>query len=140
MIYSAGGIIRNNNGDIFLIYNTKDKTYQFPKGHIEKGETPEMAAIREAMEETGYQNIAIENNTQKYKVTYTFNDSFDKNRLKKKQVVFFPMILKSEEQSDTQEMIDENLEGSWFSPLEAMAKLSFVNLKDILNKYLTSRK
>ncbi len=140
MINSAGGIIRNNNGDIFLIYNTKDKTYQFPKGHIEKGETPEMAAIREAMEETGYQNIAIENNTQKYKVTYTFNDSFDKNRLKKKQVVFFPMILKSEEQSDTQEMIDENLEGSWFSPLEAMAKLSFVNLKDILNKYLTSRK
>lgn len=140
MIHSAGGIIRNNNGDIFLIYNTRDKTYQFPKGHVEKGETPEMAAIREAMEETGYQNIAIENNTQKYKITYTFKDSFNKNRLKKKQVIFFPMILKSEEQSDTQEMRDENLEGSWFSPLEAMAKLSFVNLKDILNKYLTSRK
>lgn len=53
-------IIRNNK--IAMVYNLTDKTYEFPGGGIELGETREDALIREVEEETG---LIIEPNTIK---------------------------------------------------------------------------
>ena len=54
---------RNVNGtEILLIYNKWSKDNEgwvLPKGHVEDGESLEQAAIRETIEETGYQNIKI---------------------------------------------------------------------------------
>jgi mutator protein MutT len=53
----AGGIVcRQDDGDFrYLIVTAKENPdhWVFPKGHIEAGETPEMAAVREVSEETG---------------------------------------------------------------------------------------
>ena len=49
---SAGGLIVYGSR-ILLIATQKGKRWQLPKGHIEAGETPEQAAIREVREETG---------------------------------------------------------------------------------------
>lgn len=49
----AGGYIRNENGEILLQRRGDTGTWGFPGGALELGETPEMAAIREAKEETG---------------------------------------------------------------------------------------
>ena len=35
------------------------KIWTFPKGHIEAGETPRQAALREVLEETGYRAVII---------------------------------------------------------------------------------
>ena len=54
--YSAGGIILDSGKLLIILMKTPDnqKVWTFPKGHIEKGETPEIAAVREVMEEAGY--------------------------------------------------------------------------------------
>jgi len=58
---SAGGLVIDTTGTMGLLigrYDHKDASGQrvlwsLPKGHIEEGETPEQAAIREVAEETG---------------------------------------------------------------------------------------
>ena len=58
---SAGGLVIDFSGTKGLLigrYDQKDATgerllWSLPKGHIEEGETPEEAAIREVAEETG---------------------------------------------------------------------------------------
>mgnify|MGYP001568125617 CR=1 FL=1 len=60
-VTSAGGIVvRNNpNKQILLTIFTHIKGLGFPKGHVEKGETFEQAAIREVTEETGLTELKI---------------------------------------------------------------------------------
>ncbi len=54
--YAAGGIVEKG-GKILLVKvtNLEGKVvWSFPKGHLEKGETPLKAALREVEEETGW--------------------------------------------------------------------------------------
>ena len=49
----AGGCIFNEKGEVLLQRRGDTSKWGFPGGAIELGETPEMAVIREAKEETG---------------------------------------------------------------------------------------
>lgn len=53
----AGGVVARRQDDVwtFLIVRASRAPYHWvlPKGHIEPGETPEIAAAREVLEETG---------------------------------------------------------------------------------------
>lgn len=49
----AGGCIFNEKGEVLLQRRGDTNKWGFPGGAIELGETPEMAVIREAKEETG---------------------------------------------------------------------------------------
>lgn len=54
--HSAGGVILED-GTVLLIRVknlTGAQVWTFPKGHLEPGETPEAAALREVSEETGW--------------------------------------------------------------------------------------
>ncbi len=54
--YAAGGVVEKN-GKILLVKvtNLQGKVvWTLPKGHLEKGETPLKAALREVEEETGW--------------------------------------------------------------------------------------
>jgi 8-oxo-dGTP pyrophosphatase MutT (NUDIX family) len=61
---SAGGLVIDSTGTKGLLIGRRDLKDQsrerllwsLPKGHIEEGETPEQAAIREVQEETGIQS------------------------------------------------------------------------------------
>jgi 8-oxo-dGTP diphosphatase len=53
----AGCVIRQGDGKYLLVQEKQPKVYglwNLPAGHVDKGETIEDAAIREAREETGY--------------------------------------------------------------------------------------
>ena len=50
--HSAGGLVVES-GRILLISTRGGRRWQLPKGHIEPGESPEQAAVRETREETG---------------------------------------------------------------------------------------
>ncbi|MBP3195639.1 MAG: NUDIX domain-containing protein [Butyrivibrio sp.] len=53
MLVFAGGCIFNEKGEVLLQRRGDFNKWGFPGGAIELGETPQMAAIREAKEETG---------------------------------------------------------------------------------------
>ena len=58
---SAGGLVIDTTGKLGLLIGRRDQKdssgqrilWSLPKGHIEEGETPEQAALREVAEETG---------------------------------------------------------------------------------------
>lgn len=58
---SAGGIVfRLDVGQpVFLLIRDSYNNWGFPKGHIEAGEQPETAALREVREETGLGDLSI---------------------------------------------------------------------------------
>ncbi len=61
---SAGGLVIDSTGKLGLLIGRRDQKdasgkkilWSLPKGHIEEGETPEQAALREVAEETGIQS------------------------------------------------------------------------------------
>ena len=52
---SAGGVVYRPDGGrpLFLLIRDSYDNWGFPKGHLENGEAPEHAAVREVVEETG---------------------------------------------------------------------------------------
>ena len=54
---TAGGIVIGDGGTIAMVRSKNSQSWLFPKGHIEKNETAEEAAIREITEETGLTNL-----------------------------------------------------------------------------------
>ncbi len=58
---SAGGIVFRRDGERTFVLLIRDsyRNWGFPKGHIEAGEDPQQAALREVGEETGLGALAI---------------------------------------------------------------------------------
>ena len=62
---SAGGLVVDSTGKLGLLIGRRDLKdasgkrilWSLPKGHIEEGETPEEAALREVQEETGIVSV-----------------------------------------------------------------------------------
>jgi 8-oxo-dGTP pyrophosphatase MutT (NUDIX family) len=56
-ICAAGGVVRNENGSILMIY--RRGKWDLPKGKCDAGESIEVCAVREVQEETGLQQILL---------------------------------------------------------------------------------
>ena len=54
-------LVNRERKEIALIYRQKQKDFSFPKGHVEKGEEIENAAIRETAEETKRIALIVKN-------------------------------------------------------------------------------
>ncbi len=58
---SAGGVVVRLDGERTLVLLIRDahQAWGFPKGHVERDEGPEDAALREVREETGLANLEV---------------------------------------------------------------------------------
>ena len=56
---SAGGVVvrHGDGGPLFLLIRDSYGNWGFPKGHLEDGEAPEAAALREVVEESGLARV-----------------------------------------------------------------------------------
>jgi ADP-ribose pyrophosphatase YjhB (NUDIX family) len=71
---SVGAVIRNSEGEILMIDRLKTP-YGFacPAGHIDEGEAPETALVREVLEETGLKVKSF----KEYRINYSSDDFSD---------------------------------------------------------------
>lgn len=77
LITAAGGLVENENDEVLLIH--RRGKWDLPKGKLDKGETIEQCALREVMEETGLQQVELNNLLT---ITYHTYDEFGKHILK----------------------------------------------------------
>ena len=129
MEQSAGGIIfyRTAKGEpLFLLMINRKGYWEFPKGHLEHGETDLMAARREVKEETGLSQLNVLQGFHTI-INYRYQRM---GRQADKEVVFF--LMETRPQSV---VISEEHQGFiWLSYEEAMSKLSYHNAKKVLSE------
>lgn len=58
-VNAGGGLVSNRRGDFLLI--SRNGLWDLPKGHQEEGEDISVTALREVMEETGIDKLALRN-------------------------------------------------------------------------------
>ena len=126
---SAGGIVYRTSPSlqILLIKNRWRTYWGFPKGHLEKGETPIQAAQREVKEETGVTTLIVQDLGED---TYTYKELFLFPI--KKTVYYFVMECVSQEKVSPFEVE----EARWLEPQAALGLLTFENSKKLLQDAL----
>ncbi|GAF39862.1 hypothetical protein FC83_GL000304 [Agrilactobacillus composti DSM 18527 = JCM 14202] len=107
----------------FLLVKSKDRNFWgFAKGHVEAGETGEAAAVREIKEET---NLDVTVDTTFHdKITYPLPNG------KTKVSIFY--ISQVAPDVTTTKQLAEISDIEWFDYDQALAKLSYDNLKAVL--------
>jgi 8-oxo-dGTP pyrophosphatase MutT (NUDIX family) len=124
--HSAGGLVVR--GPLILLISTQaGKRWQLPKGHIEEGETPEQAAVREVREETGVTSRVV---APLQGVEYWFIER-GLHRIHK-QVDYFLLDYVSGDNADFD--AHEVSGAEWFSWDEGIAKLSFENERRVVEQ------
>ena len=132
---TAGGIIYKVNGnkvEILLIQDIKDR-WTIPKGHIEKGETPEQTALREISEEVGLFNTKI--------ISKLGRVDFRYRRVNKLVLMSTDIYLVKE--IDANEPIKREKwmhDAKWFEVSEAQSKIEYEDIVKLLvdaqNKFI----
>lgn len=136
---SAGAVIfRKENSKIYYLLLHYPSTVQvkksraprdywdFPKGHIEKGEKEQDTVRREVEEETGLRDIELVEGF-KSGIRYFF-------RFQGKNILKFVTFYLAETKAKDIKVSDEHLGYVWLSYEEVLEKLTFKNAKEILQK------
>jgi 8-oxo-dGTP pyrophosphatase MutT (NUDIX family) len=89
LIAAGGGFVYTDNKTVLLIY--RRGKWDLPKGKLDEGETPAVAAVREVQEETGVEDLELEE-----PLTVTYHTYMEKGRLILKESHWF--LMKSPEQ------------------------------------------
>jgi bis(5'-nucleosidyl)-tetraphosphatase len=100
--------------------------WDFPKGHIEKGEKPEATVKREVEEETGLKD-AVFINGFKETIKYFF-------KFKGKNILKFATFYLMETGTKDIKISYEHIGFKWLPYEEALEQLAFKNAKEILEK------
>lgn len=125
---SAGAVIfkKQNKERYYLLLHYGGGHWDFPKGHIEKGEKPEEAARREIQEETGIKEIGF--------IT-TFREVIKYFYKKEGKIVPKTVIFYLAETKDKNVKISYEHRGfKWLPYEEALRQLTFDNAKKVIKK------
>ncbi|MCX7910169.1 MAG: NUDIX domain-containing protein [Endomicrobia bacterium] len=127
--FSAGGVVVDKNKNVLVVRtkNLKGETvYTFPKGHIEKEETPQQAALREVKEETGVEAEIVREIKD---VEYWFMQ--DGKKIHKKVKWYFMRPVKIQ-----QFISDEVDEVLWYNIKEVEKILTYNSDKELIKEII----
>ncbi len=126
---SAGGVVYRvcDGHPLFLLIRDSYKNWGFPKGHLEPGEMPEAAALREVSEETGLADVDLRGAIETIDWYFRF-----RGRLIHKVCHFFLM------RTDLASTCAQRAEGitacRWAAYEEAIGLVSYANAREVLRR------
>lgn len=120
---------------IFQRWNENNFGWTLPKGTVESGETPQQAAFRETVEETGVVGLKIVKEIHTTKFNFALEDGVEREKtvhwfLAYSEDVRTSQRRLSEHERRTQEKVE------WFEINEAIKIAKFDEAKDLLRKVL----
>ena len=131
--FSAGGVVVRD-GEVLLVKveNLEGKIlWTLPKGHVDPGETSQQAAVREVLEETGYQCEIL---SSLETVEYFFRRG---KNLVKKQVKWF--LMRCGEKTGEPDA-EEIIETAWVRIDEAKERLEYKGDLELMAQIAVDRK
>lgn len=126
--YSAGAIIfrREKDKKLYLLLHYKSGHWEFPKGHIEKGEEETETVERETEEETGIKDIVFIKGFRE-PIKYFF-------RVKKRTIFKTVIFYLAETKIKKIKLSREHIGLKWLHYKEAKKQLTFKNAQKIIEK------
>jgi diadenosine hexaphosphate hydrolase (ATP-forming) len=118
--FGAGGVVFDPTSRVLLIAYPESRGggWSFPKGHIDPGETSEVAAVREVLEEGGVHAQIV--------------GSLEPTRYVNPRGVAREIFWFAMRTSDVQAMPEPGFQANFFAPDEAMKLLSHAKNRDLL--------
>ena len=126
---SAGGVVYRlaDGRPLFLLIRDSYHNWGFPKGHLESGEAPDAAALREVREETGLDSLDLRGAITTIDWYFRF-----RGRLIHKVCHFFLMETEDEE---TSPQVAEGITACrWAVFEEAVEVISYANAREVLRR------
>ena len=126
---SAGAVVfRLDHGQpLFLLIRDSYKNWGFPKGHLEAGEQPEDAAMREVAEETGLGDLAVRGAIDTIDWRFRF-----RGRLIHKICHFY--LMETAETTTSPQRAEGITACRWLPFNEAEAAVSYANARNVLRR------
>jgi len=126
---SAGGVVyRVVDGSLlFLLIRDSYRNWGFPKGHVEDGELPDAAALREVSEETGLTDLVARGLVQTIDWHFRF-----RGKLIHKICHFY--LMETAESTTSPQRTEGITACRWLPFNEAEELVSYANARDVLRK------
>lgn len=137
---SVGGVVYRKQGDetLFLLVQYRSWQWDFPKGHVEEGESEEQTLRREILEETGISDLEIlPNFRSSVRYFYTAKGNEKNERIAKGEgiYIFKNAVYYAVKTNQEDVRIDfENKAFMWLSFDEAYKKLGNDGSRKVLNE------
>lgn len=126
---SAGGVvIHRRDGELsYLLIRDSYGNWGFPKGHLEQGERPEDAALREVREETGLDALRLQAPIHTIDWYFRF-----RGRLIHKVCHFF--LMEAEDTATSPQAAEGITACRWERFADAVNLVSYDNARDVLRR------
>lgn len=126
---SAGGVVYRlvNGSPVYLLIRDSYRNWGFPKGHVEDGERPEGAALREVSEETGLADLAVRGLIETIDWHFRF-----RGKLIHKVCHFY--LMETAESTTSPQRTEGITACRWLPFGDAEEMISYANARDVLRK------